>query len=152
MWHSQSLSPSVSEPNEFLGKLQEGGAITAIQSSVIFDGDCKVNVSENQARNGGAIRSIKSNIDIHGEVMILNNIATESGGGVFLYQSQVTCLLQSKFILLNNMATTSGGGMQAISSYINVKSDKSASNYSRLDFVENIEQKWVVELTLKWIQ
>ena len=67
----------------------------------------------------------------------MNNTATESGGGVYLYQSQLTCLLQSKVILLKNMATTNGRGIQAISSYISLTSNKSASNDSRLDFVEN---------------
>ena len=127
----------VSEPNEFLGELQKGGAITAIESNVFFDGGCKTVISENQARNGGAIHSIKSNINIHSKVTIVNNTATESGGGIYLYQSQLTCLLQSKVILLNNMANTKGGGMQANTSYIRLKSKKSASSDSRLDVVEN---------------
>ena len=124
------------ESVQLTGKFEEGGAITAIQSNVVFDGECKL--SDNQARNGGAIRSVKSTINVIGELTIANNSAAESGGGIHLYQSELTCQLHSKLVFSRNTASTNGGGMHAISSSININSNRSSTNITTmLLFVRN---------------
>ena len=49
---------------------------------------------------------------------IANNIALDSGGGIYLYQSELNCQLQCALKMLNNTATHKGGGIYAISSSI----------------------------------
>ena len=67
--------------------LQEGGAITSFHSIVYFNG--KINLVNNQARQGGAILAIESMIIIRrGTTTIANNTATDTyGGGISLQQS-----------------------------------------------------------------
>ena len=56
--------------------LQEGGAITSFQSTVIFDGETRL--LNNQARQGGAILATGSRIMINGAITVANNTATDS--------------------------------------------------------------------------
>ena len=122
--------------HESIHKLEEGGAVTAIKSTVVFDGVCRL--SDNQAKDGGAIRSIKSTIKVRGQVSIENNSATVSGGGIYLYQSELTCQHQSQVIFQSNTATTNGGGIAAISSSINIKNNgPSLSSRSNVHFIRN---------------
>ena len=131
------MSGKVSKSPVPLSKFEEGGAITAIQSNVVFDGECRL--CDNQARIGGAIRSVKSTISVYGKVMIENNTATESGGGAHLYQSELTCQLQSVVQFFGNIASTNGGGICAISSTVNLKSNahERESNSVRMQLIDN---------------
>ena len=91
----------------------EGGAITLFLSVVHFDGSC--NVSYNHAENGGAIRSSESKVYVNGNLTVTHNSANESGGGIYLYNSEMSCggcSLQ----LLHNIAKSRGGGIHAIAS------------------------------------
>ena len=96
--------------------LQQGGAITAIQSNIVVHGTCIL--VDNMAENGGAIHATESNILVYGEVMIANNTAIDSGGGVHLYQSEFKCKVNSILNITNNTASRKGGGVHAISSLI----------------------------------
>ena len=117
-----------------------GGAITALHSMLMFHGDCHLN--HNQAQSGGAIRSIRSRIDVHGNLSFANNLASESGGGVHLYQSELTCHHYSTLVLLGNNAGVNGGGVHAFSSNINLKSNKSSiSTDLKLHFIDNLAEK-----------
>ena len=117
-----------------------GGAITAFHSSIAFQGEC--HFSDNQAQSGGAVRLIKSRIDVHGNLTFSNNFASESGGGVYLYQSELTCHHYSTLMLLGNTAGTNGGGVYAFSSNINLRNNKSlASTDLKLHFVDNLAEK-----------
>ena len=64
----------------------EGGAITLFLSVMYFDGSC--NVSYNHAENGGAIRSSESKVYVNGHLTVTHNSANESGGGIYLYNSE----------------------------------------------------------------
>ena len=70
--------------------LQEGGALTLVQSNSILDGKCSFEY--NHAENGGAIFSIDSNIYVTGNVTIVHNTANRNGGGVYLTESDLECL------------------------------------------------------------
>ena len=49
---------------------------------------------------------------------IANNIALISGGGIYLYQSELNCQIQCTLKIINNTANIKGGGAHAISSSI----------------------------------
>ena len=110
--------PSQTVKNNFQ---QAGGSITLFQSNLYFDGICLLEY--NNAENGGAILSIESKIIVNGDVTIAHNNATSNGGGIYLSQSQLSCLKKSSCLLLNNTAIHSGGGIHAIGSSIRADSD-----------------------------
>ena len=105
------------QPNATTGTVQEGGAITLLQSNVFFDGECSF--EHNHAENGGAIHSTESKFYVNGDVTIAHNTATGNGGGVYLEStSELNCQRDSIFVLYNNTAVSKGGGLHAISSSI----------------------------------
>ena len=71
---------------------QEGGAITTVQSNIVIEGICSL--VYNHAKNGGAIQSIASELLLYGIVLLKNNTAAETGGGIYLYQSEIQCIGQ----------------------------------------------------------
>ena len=79
--------------------MQEGGAITLVQSNAYLDGSCTF--ERNHADNGGAILSIDSKIYASGNVTIAHNVANRNGGGVYLIDSDLNCLNVSIFTLLH---------------------------------------------------
>lgn len=93
-----------------------GGAITLIQSEVEMKGKCVMKF--HSVTNGGGIYAANSKIEIKGKVTVTNNTANESGGGLYLYQSELNCEAQSSLLLLGNIAGKKGGGMCAISSIL----------------------------------
>ena len=106
----------VEPSNKTLLILQEGGALTSIQSTVVFNGE--TSLLNNQARQGGAILAIESTIILYGTTTIANNTATDSsGGGVSLEQSNLD--VKGSCTISNNYAMR-GGGVHAKSSTITV--------------------------------
>ena len=103
------------------GDFQEGGAITLYQSSIVFNGECKL--EHNHAENGGAIHSTESVLYVNGNVTIAHNAATGNGGGVYLSTSKLNCQQKSIFVFFNNSALYKGGGLHAISSSIKAVSE-----------------------------
>ena len=79
-------------------KLNEGGAITAFQNKLTFDGT--VTLIHNQTLSGKAIHAIEARLHIHGTILVANNTAIESGGGAYVYQSEVICQQRGKFSLV----------------------------------------------------
>ena len=72
--------------NDFV-PTQEGGALTIIQSSAVFNGN--VTLMYNSAENGGALLMSESRANMNGRIVINNNIAKQSGGGIHLFQSRL---------------------------------------------------------------
>lgn len=108
----------------------KGGAVTAIRSRVIFQGQS--NLSDNTAEYGGAIHAIASKLYIHsGTHIISNNRASESGGGVYLFLSELKCEFSCKIVITGNLAEK-GGGACAIASIVTVVYG------SLINFTENI--------------
>ena len=123
--------------------LQEGGAITLVQSNLFLDGTCMLEY--NQAENGGAILSIEGKLYVTGNLTIAHNIASRNGGGVYLIESEVKCLSNSSFLLFNNTATHKGGGIHAISSYIKavsiIKVTQRNMDTAIMNFTNNTAQR-----------
>ena len=116
----------------------EGGAITAFQSDLVLNGTCELR--KNEAEDGGAIKAIESKIHVHGNVMVKNNIASKTGGGIYLHFSELTSFKSSALNLIGNSASNKGGGICAIGSSIKVK-ESSIKQKSTLHFAENRAEK-----------
>ena len=94
----------------------EGGAVTAFLSIVNLEG--LTILRDNSASKGGAIHATSSKLYIHGNTLVSNNSALDSGGSIYLYQSELNCAGNSSLELLGNDAADRGGGIHAISSTI----------------------------------
>ena len=119
-------------------KFQEGGAITAFLSDVIFNGKCHLN--NNEAEDGGAIKALESKVQVYGSVTVENNRASKTGGGIYLYFSELTSWKNSVLNFIRNSAVNRGGGIYATDSSIKVK-DSSSKERSTVHFVENTAEK-----------
>ena len=117
--------------NSNASKFQKGGAITTFLSTINIHGICTL--SYNYAENGGALHSSLSKVTLYqnGNLTITHNSAHVSGGGIYLYNSEMNCKETSEFLFLNNFAASSGGGVHAIGSSIILSGDS--------DFVNNVE-------------
>ena len=118
--------------------LQEGGAMTLVQSRAYLDGTASF--EHNHAENGGAIFFVESKFYVKGNVTVAHNIANKNGGGIYLIDSELECLAnKSTVILFNNTATHKGGGIHAISSSIKTTSVLPPS--ALLNFTNNIAER-----------
>ena len=120
--HFDNCTEPLIEVDDIVTVLQEGGALTSIQSTINFTKESQVNISNNKARYGGAILASESQINVYGNVDITDNRATNansSGGGIYLKNSFL--LVYGKCDIVNNSAINgSGGGIHATSSSIYV--------------------------------
>lgn len=98
---------------------QEGGAITTFQSETVFSGSCVM--IHNSAKHGGALYLSESKFHVHGKMMVINNFASNTGGGIYLYQSELNCKGGSVLNFSLNSAQGKGGEIHAISSAIKVE-------------------------------
>ena len=99
----------------------EGGALTSVQSTVVFN-ETTIFLN-NQARQGGAILAIESTITItfYGTTTIYSNTATDGkGGGISLQQSNLKII--GICAVFDNYAMR-GGGVHAKSSIIAVQQE-----------------------------
>ena len=116
------------------------GTLSTILSRVTINGN--LTLLYNSAFNGGAIHAAESKFDIHGNLRIEMNKAMDSGGGIYLYRSELKCRETSNITIINNAATRNGGGVNAISSSIFViHMRKTLAARSQLHFVANNASK-----------
>ena len=96
------------------------GCITIAITILNICRNAKVSIVNNTAQNGGGILAISSAINIrYSDLSIHNNLATDTGGGVYLYQSTVYFRSIANVVnISNNKAYRRGGGIHAISSSI----------------------------------
>lgn len=94
----------------------EGGSLTLFISRVKITGI--VLLHNNKATNGGGILSITSRIVLEkiGSLFVSNNSATDTGGGIYLYHSEL--YVQGVIHIYSNKARAFGGGIHCISSAI----------------------------------
>ena len=113
----------------------EGGAITAFQSNIDFKG--RLFLSNNSATDGAAIAAVSSKLHVYGNISIYNNTASNSGGGIYLYQSELNCKRKSKLQIVSNTAMERGGGIHGISSTITSEYGFNGYSGSRLTLTSN---------------
>ena len=106
---------------------QQGGTITAIQSTLHFSGS--VLLKNNKAQNGGAVLIIESQLYTEGMLTIASNTGTSTGGGIYAYLSQLNFV--GKGLIQANEAVEKGGGIHAVGTAV-VLSGKGS-----LQFIEN---------------
>ena len=100
----------------------EGGAITAFQSILQLEGS--LTFENNYAKSGGAVHLTESTINVgNGDVTIVNNTAKFTGGGFYLYRSQLVCKENCTLDIIGNEASEKGGGVHAIGSTISIHAD-----------------------------
>jgi hypothetical protein len=94
----------------------EGGCLTLFISRVVISGT--VTLTDNIATNGGGLLSITSRIilDKNGRFTVINNTAVDTGGGMYLYHSEL--YVQGPILVYGNVANKFGGGIHCISSTI----------------------------------
>ena len=120
--------------------LQEGGAITAYSSHLTFQGN--TTFTHNSAKYGGALFAVETNILFKAsndyllnstftrpKTTIDNNIATGTGGGIYLYHSTLM-IREGHCYVTGNDASDKGGGIHAISSDVKLEPPSREKNYS----------------------
>ena len=105
----------------------EGGAITSFQSEIYIYGVCSI--FDNTAKKGGGILASESKI-VCGKILLFNNTAFNSGGGAYLFHSELNCRNHGTIELVGNKAVEKGGGIHAISSQVKVDSPGSSVHFS----------------------
>ena len=125
-----NIQPSMRHP-----VLKEGGTITAFQCEIRFEGNSLL--IKGCAERGGALKAIESKIHVYGNVTIANNNATEAGGGIYLYHSELICWKNSALNISSNTAAEKGGGISATGSVIKVKNPHFDLAFSNLHFDSN---------------
>ena len=126
---SPQLSFTSAQEEVTLKTFPEGGAVTAIQAIIAIEG--VYFLCYNYAESGGAFYASESRVHIYGETTIAHNAASNSGGGIYLHQSGLTCYSQCTLELVNNTSGYKGGGIYATSSFF------SAENEAWVTFKEN---------------
>ena len=94
----------------------EGGCLTIFISRVVISGTTTLN--DSTATNGGGVLSISSTIILsnNGKLYVINNTATDTGGGIYLYHTKL--YVQGTVYISGNRAKAFGGGVHCISSTI----------------------------------
>ena len=125
------------QPSHKIVRMKEGGAITTIQSKIVFIGNCLL--TKGHAEHGGALKALHSKVYFSGSgnMTIANNTATDAGGGIYLYHSELICRENSILIIGKNFAKGNGGGISAIGSVIKIKNINSELEFSSLYFDSN---------------
>ena len=98
-----------------------GGAITAILSQISFNTPSTITIRNNTAINGGGIFLTQSNLHVYHSIELTDNHATDFGGGIYAYQSDIEFKPESKqrSEITKNIASN-GGAICAIASNIHI--------------------------------
>ena len=104
-----------------------GGAIAGIGVVISFDKTIKL--EQNIAAFGGAIFIHGSRLSIYTEAIIINNVAANSGGALFLDSSNIVCLERCLLELENNTARVNGGGAHTMMSNFIIDHDTAFGVY-----------------------
>ena len=98
-----------------------GGAITAFLSEISFNTASTVTIFNNTATNGGGISLTQSNLHVYISIELTDNHATDFGGGIYAYQSDIEFKPEQKqrSEITKNTASN-GGAVCAIASNIHI--------------------------------
>ena len=96
-----------------------GGAITAFLSEIFFNTTSTVTIFNNTATNGGGISLTQSNLHVYHSIELTDNHATDFGGGIYAYQSDIQFKpKQKQRSEITNNTASNGGAICAIASNI----------------------------------
>ena len=97
-----------------------GGAITAFLSEISFNTASTITLQNNTATNGGGISLTQSSLHVYISIELLDNNATDFGGGIYAYQSDIEFkpeFRKQRSEITKNTASN-GGAICAIASNI----------------------------------
>ena len=115
---------------------QEGGALTLFQVTIYSYG--RIILENNRAESGGAIYATDSQIFVRSDIVIATNEASQHGGGIYLYRSDLRCE-NGSVSLKQNKAVKKGGGIYAISSSVQVFFYRQSQHQQQsLNLVQNL--------------
>ena len=98
-----------------------GGAITAILSEISFNTASTVTIFNNTATNGGGMSLIQSNLHVYHSIELTDNHATDFGGGIYAYQSNIEFKPEQKQTSdFTKNTASNGGAVCAIASNIHI--------------------------------
>ena len=102
-----------------------GGAVVAIHTQVYVSGDGRTLIRGNSATHGAGLALVWSNVSISCPTQLTNNQASISGGGIYMYGSNILIYLGITTVVIEgNIATKSGGGIYSSKSKIKVVGGK----------------------------
>ena len=105
-----------------------GGAITAFLSKISFNTASTITIFNNTATNGGGISLIQSNMHVYHSIELTDNHATDFGGGIYAYQSDIDFKQRSDD---TKNTASNGGAICAVASNIHISN-------SNMEFNSNI--------------
>ena len=88
VFHGHTRFQDCSYPHDYI-TIENGGAITTIYSTTYFNGKTEF-IGNHAKRKGGAIHATGSTVHMVSEITIADNIADDSGGGVYLFRVNLT--------------------------------------------------------------
>ncbi len=98
-----------------------GGAVVAIHTQVYVSGDGRTIIRGNSATHGAGLALVWSNVSISCPTQVTNNQASISGGGIYMYDSNIIIFFGTTIVVIEgNIATKSGGGIYSSKSKIEV--------------------------------
>ena len=89
---------------------ETGGAITAFLSQISINTNSTIIICNNTATNGGGMSLIQSNLYVYHSIELTDNHATEFGGGIYAYQSDIEFKPEEKQRSEITKNTASNGG------------------------------------------
>ena len=96
-----------------------GGAITAFLSEISFNTASTVTIRNNTATNGGGMSLIQSSLHVYHSIELTDNHATDFGGGIYAYQSDIEFKPeQNQRSEITENTASNGGAICAIASNI----------------------------------
>ena len=113
-----------------------GGVVKIFRSTLMLYGDCIF--TDNQAIAGGAIYAEESILNFNGKITFKFNVASTTGGGLYLYHSRLNCKYESTVNVLGNRANHTGGGIYAANSFITVYYNRFSRVGSFVYFIDNV--------------
>ena len=119
--------------NKINRRYVEGGAITAYQSTVVFDDKSSLLFEENRSDMGGAIWLTESSLDIFASVVFQSNRASVAGGGMYCHQSRVM-IHKGPTAFESNTAGISGGAIHSSGSLITLNHHSLQPLYFLIEF------------------
>ena len=113
-----------------------GGALGAENCEISFYGICRL--TNNTAQNGGAITAQRTKLNIYNQTAVMYNDAKFTGGGAYLYHSELICRPGGTLTFSENFASKRGGGIHAISSLVTLYTRMGDTVPSSLLFTKNV--------------
>ena len=109
-----------------------GGAITAILSQISFKTASTIIIFNNTATSGGGISLTQSSLHVYYPLKLTDNHATDFGGGIYAYQSEIEFKPeQTQGSEISKNTATIGGAICAIASNIQISNTYVDFNLNR---------------------